>query len=113
MLLIGTDSNYGESIQMLLKNSNKNLLPYNTSEGGGEFECFSVHLSIYNLFPLQYMDGVKTICVLSAYCCKSPKGLNCSHQRRESFENCLMGKLVDYVIAEVWCVKVCVVMSLL
>ena len=27
------------------KNSNRNLLPYNTSEGGGgEFECFSVHL---------------------------------------------------------------------
>ena len=33
------------------KNSNKNLLPCNTSEGGGEFECFSVHLSFYKLFP--------------------------------------------------------------
>ena len=47
------DSNYGESTQMYVteKNSNKNLLPYKTSEGGGEFECFSVHLSFYKLFP--------------------------------------------------------------
>ena len=33
------------------KNSSKNLLPFNNSEGGGEFECFSVHVSFYKLFP--------------------------------------------------------------
>ena len=40
MLLIETDSNYDESTQMLLKNSNKNLLPYNTSERGGNLSAF-------------------------------------------------------------------------
>ena len=34
------------------KNSNNNLLPCKTSEGGGEFECFSVHMSFHKLFPI-------------------------------------------------------------
>ena len=49
------------------KNSNKNLLPYNTSEGGGK--CFSVHLSFYKLFsfrkPLQ--------CCCTDWCHQEPQ----------------------------------------
>ena len=33
------------------RNSNSDFSPYKTSEGGREFECFSIHMSFYKLFP--------------------------------------------------------------
>ena len=45
------DSNTRESTQMLLKKTQIKLFAIYTSEGGMEFECFSVHESFYKLFP--------------------------------------------------------------
>ena len=46
MLLVGTNSNCGESTQVLPKKTQ-----IKTSRGEGEFGCFSAHKSFYNLFP--------------------------------------------------------------
>ena len=52
MLLIGTDSNDGESSQMLLKKTLIKTSCHIHQRGWeGEFECVSVHLRFYNLFP--------------------------------------------------------------
>ena len=53
------------------KNSNENLLPYKTSEGGGEFECFSVHMSFYKLFPFidhSHRSLITTVVTCCQYC---------------------------------------------
>ena len=67
MLLIGTDSNYGESTQMQLEKTQITTSCHIHQEGG-EFECFSVHLSFYKLFPI--MDALSiylaTLTIISA-----------------------------------------------
>ena len=64
MLLIGTNSNYGdltqiilEKTRMLLEKTRMTTSCHIHQGGGGEFECFSVHLSFYKLFPLSYLQA--------------------------------------------------------
>ena len=57
MLLIGTDSNYGESTQMLLEKTQIKTCCHMIIQRGGKFECFSVYLSFYKLFPTRNIVG--------------------------------------------------------
>ena len=50
------DSNYGESTQMLLKKTQIKTCCQMIIQRGGEFECFSVYLSFYKLFPLNNIN---------------------------------------------------------
>ena len=57
ILLIGTDSNYGKSTQMLLKSTQiETCCHVILQRGEGNLSALSVHMSFYKLFPLYAID---------------------------------------------------------
>ena len=59
MLLIGTDSNYGESTQMLLKqNLIKTCRHVILQRGEGNLSALSVQMSFYKLFPTLKLEKI-------------------------------------------------------